>query len=206
MDQSAQQPLDFDVVIIGAGISGIGFAYRLQERLGLDLRYCILEGRHEIGGTWSLFQYPGKCSLSLCQKATLFGRRHEISRLTKPGSGIRSDSDLHSFGFPWRPWDREEAIADGSLIAQYLKESAAEENIESKILYRHRVEQISWSAASKTWSIEVDAGGTGSTTVRKVIRARFVLLGTGYYDYEDPLQAEIPGIEYFRGVTVHPQF
>lgn len=93
--EKQQNDVDYDVVIVGAGISGINFAYRLQEK-NPDLSFTILEGRHEIGGTWSLFQYPG----------------------------IRSDSDLYTFGFPWRPWSENTSIAKGELIINYMKESA----------------------------------------------------------------------------------
>ncbi|KAJ5547728.1 flavoprotein [Penicillium frequentans] len=109
---------DFDVIIIGAGISGINFAYRMQER-NPELSYCILDGRHEIGGTWSLFQYPG----------------------------IRSDSDLYTFSFAWRPWTGKDCIVHGSIIRQYLEDSAAQEGIDKKIRFRHKVNKLSWSSS-----------------------------------------------------------
>ncbi|KAF7589129.1 hypothetical protein BBP40_004734 [Aspergillus hancockii] len=165
---------DYDVIIVGAGISGISFAYRLQER-NPNLHYCILEARHEIGGTWSLFQYPG----------------------------IRSDSDLHTFGFPWRPWIEKDAIAHGSKITQYLKDSAAQEGIDQNIKYHHRVERITWSTATKAWTLQVAVNGTGAA---KVLHAQFIMLGTGYYDYDEPMYATIPGIESFKGSVIHPQF
>ncbi|KAM0853284.1 hypothetical protein ACQ4PT_051186 [Festuca glaucescens] len=163
---------DYDVVIVGAGISGINFAYRLQER-NPELSYCILDGRHQVGGTWSLFQYPG----------------------------IRSDSDLYTFGFPWRPWEEKQPIARGSLILKYLEASAAEAGIDNKIKFNHRVDSMDWSSASSTWTLNVTAGA-GVVSMR----VRFVLLGTGYYDYDEPLEACIPGIDRFRGAVVHPQF
>ncbi|KAG5983904.1 hypothetical protein E4U55_006816 [Claviceps digitariae] len=172
MDQQSCD-VDFDVVIIGAGISGINFAYRLQER-NPDLSYCIVEGRHEIGGTWSLFNYPG----------------------------IRSDSDLYTFGFPWRPWEAEQPIARGPLILKYLNESAAQEGIDKHIKFNHRVNSIDWSSASSTWKFNITANGSDSVA----LRSRFVFLGTGYYDYNEPLKAHIPGIDDFKGTVIHPQF
>ncbi|KAG6003608.1 hypothetical protein E4U21_001853 [Claviceps maximensis] len=165
--------VDFDVVIIGAGISGINFAYRLQER-NPDLSYCIVDGRHEIGGTWSLFNYPG----------------------------IRSDSDLYTFGFSWRPWEAQQPIARGPMILQYLKESAAEEGIDKHIKFSHRVNSLDWSSASSTWKLDMTANGSESVA----LRSRFVFLGTGYYDYNEPLKASIPGIDDFQGTVIHPQF
>ncbi|KAG5926362.1 hypothetical protein E4U42_003396 [Claviceps africana] len=171
----AQQPpdVDFDVVIIGAGISGINFAYRLQER-NPGLSYCILEGRHEIGGTWSLFQYPG----------------------------IRSDSDLYTFGFAWRPWQDTQPIARGPMILKYLKESASQEAIDKHIKFNHRVNSMDWSSASSSWKFHITAHDADPV----ILRSRFVFLGTGYYDYHEPLKAPIPGIEDFDGPVVHPQF
>ncbi|OJJ56237.1 hypothetical protein ASPSYDRAFT_60293 [Aspergillus sydowii CBS 593.65] len=167
--------VDYDVIIIGAGISGINFAYRLQER-NPDLTYCILEARHEIGGTWSLFQYPG----------------------------IRSDSDLHTFGFGWRPWDQNQPIEQGHLIADYLKESAAQESINTKIKFHHQVDKAAWCTPSRTWTLTVSVS---EAQPRKVLlHTRFLLLGTGYYDYNTPMHAAIPGIERFQGTVVHPQF
>lgn len=174
----AWQPLEkggdnYDVVIVGAGISGINFAYRIQERCP-NLSYTILEGRHEMGGTWSLFKYPG----------------------------IRSDSDLFTFGFPWRPWNENTAIAQGDLIKQYVKDSAAMYGIDKKIQYKTLVSGAQYSSSNKTWAMEATTNGTEKRT----IKCRFMLLCTGYYDYETPLQTEIPGIDNFKGQVIHPQF
>ncbi|KAJ5526035.1 flavoprotein [Penicillium frequentans] len=164
---------DFDVIIIGAGISGINFAYRMQER-NPELTYCILDGRHEIGGTWSLFQYPG----------------------------IRSDSDLYTFSFAWRPWTGKDCIVHGSIIRQYLEDSAAQEGIDKKIRFRHKVNKLSWSSSPSMWDCDI----TVNDTEKMSLRSRFIFLGTGYYDYEEPLPADIPGIHKFQGKVVHPQF
>ncbi|KAL4890016.1 hypothetical protein BDV59DRAFT_209959 [Aspergillus ambiguus] len=166
--------LRYDVVIIGAGISGINFAYRLQKEHP-DLRYCILEERHEVGGTWSLFQYPG----------------------------VRSDSDLFTFGFAWRPWTSRNAIAEGPLIREYIRESAEQEGIVPHIRFRHRVDRVDWSTHQKLWSLHAS---TDSFTGTVMLQARFVMMGTGYYDYHQPLKTEIPGIEQFQGTVIHPQF
>lgn len=168
-----QTDVDYDVVIVGAGISGINFAYRLQER-NPDLSFTILEGRHEIGGTWSLFQYPG----------------------------IRSDSDLYTFGFPWRPWQESTSIAEGGLIINYMKESARVAGIDKKVQFNHKVESASWEDGEKAWTFDVTANGSE----KKRLRSRFFLMCTGYYDYEQPLQTTIPGIDNFKGPVVHPQF
>lgn len=164
---------DFDVIIVGAGISGINFAYRLQER-NPNLSYCILENRHELGGTWSLFKYPG----------------------------IRSDSDLYTFGFPWRPWTEQTSIAKGPLIINYMKESAQMYGIDKHIKFHHSVNSANYSSEQKNWTFQV----TANKTEQKTLRSKFFLMCTGYYDYGQPLQATIPGIENFKGQVIHPQF
>ena len=171
MEYSTPQ-LDYDVVIIGAGISGICFAYRLQERHP-DLTYCILESRKEIGGTWSLFKYPG----------------------------LRSDSDLYTFGFPWRPWTEPEAIAKGPAIVNYMKRTAAADGIDRHIRFEHKVKNLSWSSTSKTWATKANVNCTDTT-----LTSRFMFLATGYYDYEEGLKAHIPGISNFTGTVAHPKF
>ncbi|KAL6243023.1 hypothetical protein RBB50_010123 [Rhinocladiella similis] len=163
----------FDVLIIGAGISGINSAYRLQEGLP-DYSYAILEGRNEIGGTWSLFKYPG----------------------------IRSDSDLHTFGFAFDPWKEDRSIADAPSILKYVKETAARHGIDKHILYHHKVERMNWSSEHQQWEVDVTIDGTE----KKRFYTRQICLGTGYYDYKTPLQSKIPGIENFKGTVVHPQF
>jgi len=163
---------DFDVIVVGAGVSGINAGYRLQEQ-SPDLSYTILEGRHAIGGTWDLFKYPG----------------------------IRSDSDLHTFGFPWRPWTAPNTIAPASAIKQYVVDSAKAFGIDKHIQYGHQVKKVSWSTPSKSWTAEVDAEGKPKT-----ITARFIVYASGYYDYKTPLQVKIPGIENFKGKVIHPQF
>lgn len=161
-----------DIAIIGAGISGINAAYRIQTQLP-DASYTILEGRDAIGGTWDFFRYPG----------------------------IRSDSDLHTFGFQWRPWMEEKAIADGASIRKYIRESAALYGIDRKVQFRHKVLSVNWSSDQQAWILTVDANGE-----RKIVYSRFIFLGTGYYDYNDALQSVIPGIDNFKGKVVHPQF
>lgn len=174
----AWQPLEkgennFDIVIIGAGISGINFGYRIQERCP-HLSYTILEGRHEMGGTWSLFKYPG----------------------------IRSDSDLHTFGFPWRPWAERNSIAAGDLIKNYLVESAQSAGIDKHIQYNVMVNDAGYDSSKKQWTLETMA----NKTEKKTFKCRYMLFCTGYYDYSTPLEADIPGIKSFQGEVIHPQF
>lgn len=163
---------NYDVVIVGAGISGINAAYRIQTELQ-GYNYTILEARDRMGGTWDLFKYPG----------------------------VRSDSDLYTFGFPWRPWNQQKCIAEGQSICTYLEESAAENGIDKKIQYRHRVIHSNWSSDQAAWQLTVEANG-----MTKHIHARFIILASGYYDYSNPLKAEITNLEEFKGITVHPQF
>jgi len=164
---------NFDVLVIGAGIAGVNFGYRLQERCP-NLSYAILEGRHELGGTWSLFKYPG----------------------------IRSDSDLYTFGFPWRPWKENTSIAQGGLIKNYIKDSARISGVDKHIHFQTKVNAAAWSSDSKTWTLDATYNGKQP----KTYKCRWVLICTGYYDYEVPLQAQIPGIEDFKGQVIHPQF
>ena len=162
----------FDVIIIGAGLSGINSANRLQTAFP-NLEYAILESRKNMGGTWSLFKYPG----------------------------IRSDSDLYTFGFQWRPWDKPNGIAEGHLIREYIEESAAAFGIEKRILYNHKVVSLDWSDNARQWSVGVETlDGMQSKT------ARFLITATGYYDYKHSLPIRIPEIEKFKGEVIHPQF
>lgn len=171
----ADGALFFDAIIIGAGISGINAAYRLQTDGPADLSYVILEGRDSIGGTWDLFRYPG----------------------------IRSDSDIFTFGFPWSPWKRNESLPAGDKIKDYILSSAQSQGIDHHICYRHSVQAANWSTKRRNWELQVSVAGEQKPVT---FRSRFVLLGTGYYDYETPLQTEIPGIENFGRKVIHPQF
>ncbi|KAH7342201.1 monooxygenase flavin-binding family protein-like protein [Rhexocercosporidium sp. MPI-PUGE-AT-0058] len=164
--------VDLDVIIIGAGISGINAGYRVQTELPA-YQYTILEARDAIGGTWDLFRYPG----------------------------IRSDSDLHTFGFPWRPWSKSSSIADGPSIRQYIRESAEINGIDKKIRFHNKLLAADWSSSSQRWTLSVDADGE-----KTQMSARFIIFSTGYYDYNTPLKASIPGIDNFQGKTIHPQF
>lgn len=161
-----------DVIIVGAGISGINAAYRIQTNLP-SATYTILEARGGIGGTWDFFRYPG----------------------------FRSDSDLYTFGFPWRPWSQEKYIADGDSIRKYIRESAAMYGIDRKVQFHQKVVSANWSTDQQMWTLLVDAGGE-----KRYLHARFVVLSTGYYDYDEPLSTTITGIENFKGTVLHPQF
>lgn len=161
-----------DVVIVGAGISGINTAYRIKTELP-GISYMIFEARDAIGGTWDFFKYPG----------------------------LRSDSDLFTFGFSWRPWSKKNPIADAESILNYMRASAAAEGIEDHIQFNSRVQGASWSTKSQTWKLTI----ASNTCVRRVY-TKFLVLGTGYYDYEKALPAVIPGQNSFAGPVVHTQF
>jgi monooxygenase len=162
-----------NVVIVGAGLSGIGAACHLKTQHP-GKRYAILEGRSEIGGTWSLFQYPG----------------------------IRSDSDMYTFGYSFRPWTGAKAISDGSSILAYLHDTAKEYGVDRHIRFQHRVVRASWSSSQARWLIEVEVGATQETTR---YTCDFLYICSGYYDYDNGYAPAFPGQEKFRGRIVHPQ-
>lgn len=137
------------------------------------MTYTILEGRHELGGTWSLFKYPG----------------------------VRSDSDLHTYGFAFNPWEKPNPIATGTSITAYMKATTRKFGINTKISFNHKVKAADWRADEQRWRLEANHEGR-----QKVYWAKFLIMGTGYYDYERPLKADIPGLERFQGTRVHPQF
>ena len=160
-----------DVLIIGAGISGIGAAYRIHEK-NPKLSYTLLERRERIGGTWDLFRYPG----------------------------VRSDSDIFTLSFPFEPWTREESVADGPDIWQYLDDTARKHHIDEHIRLGTFVRSADWDSTTDTWTIQTEAGGAPKT-----YRCRFLFFGTGYYNYDNPHNPELPGIDDFAGEVAHPQ-
>lgn len=163
-----------DVMIVGAGLSGIGAAYHLQEKCP-DRSVTILEARDAIGGTWDLFRYPG----------------------------IRSDSDMHTLGYNFKPWREAKAIADGPSILRYVRDTASENGIDSKIHFRHRVVAADWCSSDAIWRVQVERGQHGELVT---LQCRFLLLCSGYYNYEHGHQPEFPGKSSFKGELVYPQF
>lgn len=162
-----------DVLVVGAGISGIGAGYHLQK-LCPDRRYAIVEARKDLGGTWDLFRYPG----------------------------VRSDSDMHTLGYSFRPWTDPKAIAEGPAILSYLHETAREYGIDRKIRFGHKVLRADWSSQDAQWTVQVRREEDGSTSS---IRCAFLFMCSGYYDYADGYQPDFPGQSRFGGRMVHPQ-
>ena len=170
LDTSSETP--YDVIIIGAGLSGIGTAYWLQAKCPAK-RYLILEARKSLGGTWDLFRYPG----------------------------IRSDSDMFTFGYRFRPWQDPKSLSDGDSILQYIRETATENGIDRKICFDHKVLRASWSDAERCWALEVQ-----TNTGTKPLRTRFLYMCSGYYSYEEAHRPEFEGEEHYKGTIVLPQF
>ncbi len=163
----------FDVLIIGAGISGIGAAVHLQKR-SPERTYAILEGRDSIGGTWDLFRYPG----------------------------IRSDSDMYTLGYAFKPWEEAKAIADGPSILRYVKDTAKEHGVEEAVRFRHQAKAAAWSSAEARWTVQAERGDAKEPVS---FTCNFLFVCGGYYSYAAGYTPDFPGIETFRGRVVHPQ-
>ena len=162
-----------DVLIIGAGLSGIGAGVHLQKH-SPGRTYAILEGRETMGGTWDLFRYPG----------------------------VRSDSDMYTLGYSFKPWVEAKAIADGPSILKYIKDTARDYGIERRIRYGHQVKRASWSTQEARWTVEAEHGSE-KTLLR--ISCNFLFVCGGYYKYSEGYTPEFPGIGRFKGRIVHPQ-
>ena len=162
-------PEHLDVLIVGAGISGIDAAYHLKTRLPKK-SWLILEARERIGGTWDLFRYPG----------------------------VRSDSDMYTLGFPFRPWRGDKAIVEGEAIRSYVEETARAFGIDERIRFKHKVVRARWSSGGARWTVETESGAR--------FTAAFLFMGSGYYDYERGYRPEWPGEGEFAGPVLHPQF
>ena len=175
----------FDILIIGAGLSGIGAAHYVQTRCP-DRSYAILEMRDAIGGTWDLFRYPG----------------------------IRSDSDMYTLGYAFRPWKEAKAIAEGSSILTYIRQTAIDEGIDKKIHFNRKLVFANWSTTSKVWNIEtLNTTTTTNNTVNQQVNAKetlsyscnFLLFCSGYYNYNEGYTPNFEGFDNFKGKIVHPQ-
>jgi monooxygenase len=162
-----------DVLIVGAGLSGIGAGYHLQANLP-GKSYAILEARDRIGGTWDLFRYPG----------------------------VRSDSDMYTLGYSFRPWRSAKAIGDGPSILQYVRDTAGAYGIDRKIRFHHRVVRADWSTENARWTVEARRTDSGETVQ---MTCGFLFMCSGYYRYDEGYTPAFPGVGSFAGQIVHPQ-
>jgi len=161
-----------DVVVVGAGISGIAAGYNLKKNCP-SKSFTIFEGRSDLGGTWDLFRYPG----------------------------IRSDSDMHTLGFRFKPWIHDKSIADGHSILEYLNETVDEFKLREKIVFNHKVISANWLATDNLWHLEILHGD-----ITTKMTCNFLFMCGGYYSYDNPYQPSFPGQENFLGPVIHPQF
>jgi len=163
----------FDVLIVGAGLSGVGAGHYLRTQCPWA-SYSIFEARDTIGGTWDLFRYPG----------------------------IRSDSDMHTLGYSFRPWDGEKSIADGDSILQYIKDTAVESGVDTRIRFNHRITAADWSTDDTVWHVTAERTDTGEIVH---VTAGFLFSCTGYYRYDHGYLPDFAGMADFAGTLVHPQ-
>src|SRR3954449_9805878 len=163
-----------DVLVVGAGLSGVGAACRLDQRCP-DKTFAVLEARGAIGGTWDLFRFPG----------------------------VRSDSDMFTLCYPFRPWSGAQAIVDGASILDYVRETAREHGIDEEVRFHHRVVAAEWSSSDARWTVEVERSDTGETIH---MTCGFLFTCTGYYRYDEGHTPELQDVERFAGDIVHPQF
>ncbi|WP_433578227.1 flavin-containing monooxygenase [Nocardia brasiliensis] len=177
MSERGKAPEHLDVVIVGAGLSGIGAAYRLQTECP-GKTYAIVEARAALGGTWDLFRYPG----------------------------IRSDSDMFTLGYPFKPWRDAKSIADGPSILRYIDETAAENGIDRHIRYGTKVIAADWSSETARWTLTLEQRDAAGDTVRRELTCGFLYACAGYYNYDHGYTPEFPGLSSFSGQVVHPQF
>lgn len=177
MSETVVVPEHLDVVIVGAGLSGVGAAYRLQTECP-GKSYAILEARPAMGGTWDLFRYPG----------------------------IRSDSDMFTLGYPFKPWRDAKSIADGPSILRYINETAAEYGIDRKIRYSNKVIAADWSSETARWTLTIERRDAAETVEHSTLTCGFLYTCAGYYNYDHGYEPEFPGIGSFGGQVVHPQF
>ncbi|MAE34049.1 MAG: FAD-containing monooxygenase EthA, partial [Oceanospirillaceae bacterium] len=162
----------FDLLIIGAGLSGIGAGCHMKKECP-GKSFAILEGRQAIGGTWDLFRYPG----------------------------IRSDSDMYTLGYEFKPWVNKKGIADGDDIRNYIREAAQENKVEEHIRFGHKVLGADYSSSESLWTVTVEVDGETRT-----YRSQFLLSCTGYYNYNEGFTPDFEGRDDFKGQILHPQF
>ncbi|WP_051476579.1 NAD(P)/FAD-dependent oxidoreductase [Arthrobacter sp. Br18] len=166
-----------DVVIVGAGLSGIGAAYRLRTECP-GKTFAVLEARESIGGTWDLFRYPG----------------------------VRSDSDMFTLSYPFRPWTGARSIVDGASILSYIRDTAADTGVQDSIRFRTRLVSAAWSSADARWLLTLEVTGNDGVPERRVMTCGFLYSCTGYYRYDRGHEPSFPGIDDFQGEVVRPQF
>jgi cation diffusion facilitator CzcD-associated flavoprotein CzcO len=164
----------FDVLIVGAGLSGIGAAHHLQVAHP-DKSYALFEARDAIGGTWDLFRYPG----------------------------VRSDSDMQTLGYRFRPWTEAKAIADGPSIRSYVRDTASDAGIDAKIRFNHRIERAAWSSADARYTVTARRADGGESVE---VTCGFLFVCSGYYRYDEGFTPHFEGTERFGGQIIHPQF
>ena len=166
-------PEHVDVLVVGAGLSGIGAACHLQTECP-DKRYAILETREAIGGTWDLFRYPG----------------------------VRSDSDMFTLGYAFRPWNEPQSIADGAAIRRYIVATAEEHGVRDEIRFHTRVTSAQWSSDESRWTVTARRTDTGETVQ---LTCSWLSVCSGYYRYDEGFRPEFPGEQRFAGELIHPQ-